>query len=176
MSQIEIRSADAASFAIAAEWAAAEGWNPGLDDLEAFFAADPGGFLLGYAAGEPVACISVVRYGDAFGFLGFYIVRPDWRGRGAGLAIWRAGLERLAGRTVGLDGVVAQQANYRRSGFVLTGRNIRFTGPAGSSAPRGDEDPALTALTPKTLPALATFDRDHFPASERRFSAAGPHR
>jgi GNAT superfamily N-acetyltransferase len=80
----EIRTASAEEFATAVDWAAAEGWNPGLDDLAAFHAADPGGFLMRFDGDEPVSSISVVRYGDDFGFLGFYIVRPDWRGRGIG--------------------------------------------------------------------------------------------
>ena len=37
-------------------------------------------------------------------------------------------MARLEGRVVGLDGVVDQQANYQRSGFVLAHRNIRFGG------------------------------------------------
>lgn len=106
-----------------ARWAGDENWNPGNTDAHAFFAADPGGFLIGRLDGEPVACISVVKYGQAFGFLGFYIVRPELRGKGYGLEIWRAGMARLAGRNIGLDGVVALQGNYRKSGFRLAWNN-----------------------------------------------------
>ena len=120
MTDIVIRPASEAEFSTAVEWAAGEGWNPGLDDLSAFFAADPDGFLMGFVEDEPVSSISVVRYGADFGFLGFYIVRPDYRGSGAGMAIWNAGMRHLDGRTVGLDGVVAQQDNYRKSGFILS--------------------------------------------------------
>ena len=35
----------AADVVRAADWAAAEGWNPGLSDAVAFQAADPTGFL-----------------------------------------------------------------------------------------------------------------------------------
>jgi hypothetical protein len=70
----------------------------------------------------------VVRYGGGFGFLGFYMVTPDMRELGIGLATWNAGMEYLGDRVIGLDGVVAQQYNYRKSGFVLHGRNIRHTG------------------------------------------------
>lgn len=114
--------------ALALEWAAEEGWNPGLDDAAAFLAADPGGFLMGRVGGEPVACVSVVRHSAAFAFLGLYICRAGWRGRGYGWSLWQAGLELAGARTIGLDGVVAQQENYRRSGFGGTGRTVRFAG------------------------------------------------
>ena len=114
--------------AIAVEWAAAEGWNPGLYDVDCFYAADPNGFLMGFLDNKPIASISAVRYDDTFGFLGFYIVRPEFRGRGYGIQIWRAGLNHLRGRNVGLDGVVEQQANYIKSSFQLAHRNIRYEG------------------------------------------------
>lgn len=110
----------------AIEMAAQEGWNPGLGDADAFYAADPEGFLIGTLDDEPVGCISAVAYGETFGFIGLYIVRPDFRGRGYGYRLWEAGMERLAGRNVGLDGVVEQQGNYRRSGFNLAYRNVRY--------------------------------------------------
>ncbi len=39
-------------------------------------------------------------------------------------------MARLGARTVGLDGVVAQQENYKKSGFVLAHRNVRHGGVA----------------------------------------------
>ena len=109
-SDYQISTASRAEVDIAVDWAAAEGWNPGLGDAEAYYRADPSGFLIGRLHGEPVATISAVRYGD-FGFMGFYIVRPAERGRGLGIAIWNAALRHLEGCTVGLDGVVAQQVS-----------------------------------------------------------------
>ena len=61
---------------LAVDWAAAEGWNPGLADAECFYAADPDGFLIGLLGDEPVATISAVKYGKSFGFIGLYIVKP----------------------------------------------------------------------------------------------------
>ncbi|MGB0515293.1 MAG: GNAT family N-acetyltransferase, partial [Wenzhouxiangellaceae bacterium] len=113
------------------DWAAAEGWNPGVNDPNCFHAADPAGFLLGLIDDEPVGSISVVRYGRAFGFLGFYIVKPDYRQQGYGIRLWHAGIEQLADRTLGLDGVVDQQSNYKKSGFVLAHNNLRYAGIAG---------------------------------------------
>ncbi len=111
-------------------WAAAEGWNPGLHDAGCFHAADRDGFLVGLLGTVPVATVSVVRYGATFGFLGLYIVQPAYRGLGYGMRIWTAGLAYLAGRNIGLDGVVAQQDNYRKSGFTFAYRNIRYRGTA----------------------------------------------
>ncbi|MFH1499131.1 MAG: GNAT family N-acetyltransferase [Verrucomicrobiota bacterium] len=132
---LTIRPLAASELGLAIEWAAAEGWNPGQHDALAFHAADPDGFLVGeLPSSEPVGVISAVRTGDDFGFIGFYIVAPGHRGRGHGLRLWNAAMERLAGRTIGLDGVVAQQANYARSGFTLAHRNLRYGGTAPAAA------------------------------------------
>jgi len=113
---------------LAVDWAAEEGWNPGLHDAQCFWAADRQGFFVGIKDGQPIGCISAVRYGTMYGFLGFYIVRPEWRRHGYGLQLWQAAMKQMAGRVVGLDGVLAQQENYRKSGFKLAYRNIRYSG------------------------------------------------
>jgi len=164
---VEIRPASHAEFETAVEWAAAEGWNPGLDDLAAFHASDPQGFLMGFAEGVPVSSISVVRYGETFGFLGFYIVAPDYRGQGIGLRTWRQGLARLEGRSIGLDGVIAQQDNYRKSGFVFAGRTIRF---AGIPALEPSEPPTvIRPVAAADLGAVQAYDRPFFPDSRASF-------
>ncbi len=143
---------------LAVDWAAAEGWNPGLADVPAFLAEDPGAFLVAEVDGRPVACISAVRYGADRGFIGFYIVAPGMRGQGHGLALWQAGMARLKGRLIGLDGVVAQQANYRKSGFVLAWNNARYSGLVRPAPP---PDPLPLAAT---LPfeALVAYDAAGF--------------
>jgi GNAT superfamily N-acetyltransferase len=151
---------------LALDWAAAEGWNPGLHDAPCFYAADPQGFLLGLLHEEPVACISVVKYGAAFGFLGFYIVKPDFRGRGLGFALWQAGMASLAGRNVGLDGVLAQQDNYRKSGFALAWRNIRHEGIGGGEA---SADSRLVPLASLPFEVVRAYDSIFFPADRGAF-------
>src|ERR1700757_5021457 len=124
--------------ALAAEWAAAEGWNPGLGDHDHFAIVDPHGFHMGELHGAPASTISVVNYDESFAFLGFYIVRPDLRGRGHGLKIWNAAIAHAQARVIGLDGVVAQQDNYKKSGFKLAYANIRYGGTvAAIEMPRG---------------------------------------
>ena len=137
------------------EWAAAEGWNPGLRDAETFHAADPGGFLASLAQGEPAAVISLVRFGDALAFLGLYICRPDLRGQGYGWRVWEAAMELAGQRTIGLDGVPEQQANYVRSGFGLAWQNARYSGAGGESMPAG-----LIPLDAVPLASLVALDRE----------------
>ncbi|MDZ7617043.1 MAG: GNAT family N-acetyltransferase [Patescibacteria group bacterium] len=145
---------------IAVDWAAAEGWNPGLNDADCFHAADPSGFLVGLVDSEPVATISAVKYGNSFGFIGFYIVRPDCRGKGYGLQIWNAAMAYLAGRSIGLDGVVSQQDNYAKSGFALAYRNIRYRGTGGGAAA---DDPRIAPLSCFPLANVLAYDRPFFP-------------
>jgi predicted N-acetyltransferase YhbS len=159
---------------LALDWAAAEGWNPGLADAACFLAADPDGFLIADLAGEAVGCVSAVRYGDGFGFLGFYIVRPGFRGQGHGLALWRAAMARLRPGVVGLDGVVAQQANYRRSGFALLHRNIRY-GAAQPMPPEVADAPAIHPAADVRFDAIAAYDRGFFPAPRETFLRAWLH-
>lgn len=164
----DIRVMGRADLDRALDWAAAEGWNPGFDDARAFQAADPLGFFMGWRGSEPVAAISVVAYHPDFAFLGLYLVRPEYRGRGFGLKLWQEALARRPAKLVGLDGVVAQQANYARSGFRLAHRSIRFGGPAPSAAGGAD---GVVLRTARTLPfdRLAAYDRRCFPAPRAAF-------
>ena len=156
---------------LAVDWAAAEGWNPGLYDAPCFHAADPQGFLLAEVSGEPVGCVSAVSYDGHFGFIGLYIVAPAWRGKGIGLQLWNAAMSRLAGHVIGLDGVPAQQDNYRRSGFALAWWNVRFAGLVQHQADR-TLPPTVVPLASVGVAALSRADRRVFPAPRVAFLRA----
>ncbi|MGH8225720.1 MAG: GNAT family N-acetyltransferase [Gammaproteobacteria bacterium] len=149
----------------AVELAAREGWNPGLHDADAFFAADPDGFLVGELDGTPIGCVSAVRYGRDFGFLGFYIVVPAHRGRGYGMPLWQAALKRLGSQNIGLDGVIEQQDNYRKSGFRFAYSNIRYEWRDHSRA--SGSPSALVRI--KSADEIARYDRLCFPVPRRAF-------
>ncbi len=135
------------------DWAEEEGWNPGHADAKAFHAADPGGFFLARNRNTPIAAISLVNHDPGHAFLGLYICRPKWRGRGVGLATWRHAIGHSQTRTIGLDGVEAQENNYRASGFHRTGSSLRHEGrwPACKSA-------NIRAFAPSDLPVLIDLD------------------
>lgn len=135
------------------DWAAAEGWNPGLDDAAAFFLADPQGFFVAEHDGGPVAAVSVVDHGPGFAFLGLYICHPDFRGKGIGLALWKHALAHAGTRGVGLDGVAAQQANYARSGFRRVGSTTRFSGHVAGASGAG-----IRSARVEDLPMLLRLD------------------
>jgi hypothetical protein len=161
---IAVRRLAAGEVHLAIDWARQEGWNPGRFDAACFHAAAPDGFLCSLHEGEPAAVISVVRYGPAFAFLGLYICRPDLRGRGYGMRAWQAGMEHAGERTVGLDGVPAQQGNYAKSGFALAWRNARYRGTGG-----GEPMPGLVDLDAVPFEQVARYDRRVFEADRRRF-------
>ncbi len=173
MTGFEITGASAADMELIRTWADEEGWNPGDSDRFAFAVADPAGFLVGRLDGEPVACISAVRYGSGFGFIGFYITRPAVRGQGYGIQLWHAGMKRLDGRLVGLDGVVEQQDNYRKSGFRSAWNNVRHEGrPQRAGA--GADDGGVEVVDAASLPfgLLAAYDRRFFPEARDAFLSA----
>ena len=152
------------------DWAAAEGWNPGLHDANVFWATDPEGFVAAELDGELVGGGSIVCYDRTFGFMGFFIVRPDWRGRGLGNHLWRERLRRIrlrldASGVVGMDGVFDMQPYYASGGFRFAGRDLRFAG-------RGRERQFPEGLVPVTeipFADLDAYDRAHFPASRTYF-------
>lgn len=108
--------------------AKSEGWNPGLFDSIPFYFTDPSGFFIEKLNDKPIGCISAPIYNEAYGFMGFYIVLPEYRSKGYGLKLWNHAINYLGNRVIGLDGVVAQQNNYKKSGFTFFYNNIRYSG------------------------------------------------
>ncbi len=163
-----IRTATAADVATLIDWAAAEGWNPGTGDADAFFRTDPGGFFVAEVAGRLAAGLSLVRYGETYAFLGLYIAAPEFRGKGIGYTLWQEAIAGAGNRIIGLDGVVAQQDNYRKSGFAYAHANIRYGGtptvPAAASAD-------LVEVQRLHVPMIVDYDRALNPARRETFLA-----
>ncbi|MGY8711039.1 GNAT family N-acetyltransferase [Bradyrhizobium sp. 18BD] len=168
MSDLQIRNLRPEEISLAVDWAAAEGWNPGLRDAACFAIPDAQGFFVGEIDGEPVATVSCVNYDDRFSFLGFYIVRRNLRGAGHGLRIWNAAIAHAGPRVIGLDGVVAQQDNYKKSGFQLAYANIRYAGTVAASSPPA----GVVALDTIPFALVEADDATVFPAARSAFLRA----
>lgn len=165
--KLTIRTMTAQDLELAVAWAAEEGWNPGIHDAACFHAADPNGFFMAYLGDRPVGSISAVVYDDSFGFMGFYIVRPDLRGHGVGMELWKAATRYMGERNVGGDGVVAMLDKYRQSGFSIAHRNIRFQGTGPVIA--GSTNTVDIFRVPFT--ELLRYDAARFPAPRPEFLA-----
>ena len=152
------------------EWAAREGWNPGLDDAEVFWNADPDGFLAAEVGDELVGGGSAVAYDKRYGFMGFFIMRPDCRGRGLGDRLWNERKRRLLARldpgaSIAMDGVFNMQEYYARGGFRLVCRDLRFEGRGmKSSQPEG-----IVETSSFPFERIDLYDRRHFPAPRSGF-------
>lgn len=157
---------------LALDWAAQEGWNPGLQDATAFYAADSSGFLVSELDGEPIGCISAVRYSAQFGFIGLYIVQPQYRGRGYGMQLWETALQGLTNRldqegsSIGLDGVLEREAVYRQAEFKAAYRHIRHVHYPMPFDRVPDE---VISLTNVPLETIALYDAELFPVSRPQF-------
>lgn len=146
------------------DMAKAEGWNPGLDDAVPFYDTDPNGFFIGKIRNKMIGCISAVAYNNHDGFLGFYIIAPQYRGEGYGLQLWNHALSYLGNRSIGLDGVVAQQPNYKKSGFQFHHNNIRYGGKI-----RGKASKDLIPINAIPFQTLLDFDTSVFGIERTRF-------
>ncbi|KAF9975640.1 hypothetical protein BGZ73_000655 [Actinomortierella ambigua] len=110
------------------KYAKSEQWNPTRNGYEydlAVMKADPTAFWLGKIEDPEtktkslVSIISATHYGDKQGWIGLNICDKAYRGRGYGLKGFLDALGKFPpGASVGLDGVMAQLDNYKKSGFV----------------------------------------------------------
>lgn len=162
-----VRRTTRSEMARAIDWAAAEGWNPGLNDAECFYQADPRGFFLGELDGQMIGSSFAVAYDQRYAFFGGYIVKPEFRGQGFGLqmtGVWR---EYLGNRNVGLDGVMTMQSVYARIGFRRAHRNIRYGGIVQGHGATVSMDIVELAQVP--FDDLAAYDLVHFSAPRTAF-------
>jgi Acetyltransferase (GNAT) domain/Acetyltransferase (GNAT) family len=131
---------------------------------------NPGGFLGGYLDNTLIGCISAVAYENTFGFNGFYIVVSEYRGQGYGIQLWQAAMHRLAGLNIGLDGLIARQANYQKSGFKFAYRNIRYEGLVVHDLISDQLE--FTCLQSIPFAQLEAYDCQCFPATRTTFLRA----
>ena len=174
---INIRRMTRDELAMLVEWAAREGWNPGLNDAEVFWATDPEGFVAAEIDGELIGGGSIVAYEKKYGFIGLFIMRPEYRGRGLGNHLWHELIRRLLARldadaAIGLDGVFNMQDYYARGGFRFVCRDLRFEG-RGRDLP---QPKGITEVSTVSFERIDAYDRRHFPAPRSRFLQAWIHR
>ncbi|HEX2448378.1 MAG TPA: GNAT family N-acetyltransferase [Methyloceanibacter sp.] len=148
------------------DWAAREGWNPGLGDAACFYTIDPDGFFMGVLDGRPIARVAMPIYDEHFAFCGLYIVDPAYRGRGYGLQLTKASLDYIGGRNAALDGVEAMAEKYARLGYRRAHRSTRYMFTPQRAVTPGRE---IVPIARVPFAKLAAYDRAHFLAPRERF-------
>ena len=170
MNTLTIRQMQRSELDELVEWAAIEGWNPGLSDADLFWEFDPQAFIAAEIGGQLIGGGSIVSYDDQYGFMGFFIIREDQRGKGLGNRLWNERLRRLQLRLkkqslIGMDGVFDMQSYYSKGGFEFAGRDLRFEG-LGQTTPMPQE---VVLLDEVPFADIDAYDRAHFPAARTRF-------
>ncbi len=113
------------------KWAEEEGWNPGPYDAKAYWETDPDGFYGYFKNDELIGGGSIVSYNAEFGFMGFFIIKPEFRSNGIGKKLWYLRRDTLRKRlnvnaSIGMDGVVDMQPFYNKGGFEIAFRDLRY--------------------------------------------------
>ncbi|WP_341530115.1 GNAT family N-acetyltransferase [Nostoc sp. UHCC 0302] len=165
MDNFTIRAMRRSELDLIIDWAAVEGWNPGIYDAECFYQADQCGFFVGELNNELVASISAVAYSKHFAVIGFYIVKEQFRGQGFGMKMWKAAMAYLGSeRNISLDGEIAQQENYQKSGFQIAYSHIRYQAVGSGIVPDG-----IVELKNVPFDQLIAYGQKLFPAKREQF-------
>ncbi len=160
LEQFELKKLNRQGLKILVDWARKEGWNPGENDFDAFWKTDPNGYYGFYLEDKLIAGGAVISYNQVFGFMGLFIVRPEFRGFGIGKKLWYLRRELLLkrlkkGATIGMDGVVAMQGFYEKGGFKIAYREERFEGIGQETT----VNQAVSKIETEDFEKLANYDR-----------------
>lgn len=174
MSDLIIRPAKASDIPAIVDWARSEEFAPGFGDVDIYRNTDKQGVWVGWLDSTPVGCIAGIKYNNIYGFIGLYIVRPEYRGHGYGHKLWEQALLHLQDvKCIGLEAAPHLITNYAKWGFKSSSKTIRWQLfnpdeeiPARSALDCQD----LTVVTGSKIPLEAIKKYD----SEREFTAR-PH-
>lgn len=152
------------------QWAEEEGWNPGPYDAEVFWATDPEGYYGYYQDDTLIAGGAILSYNREFGFMGLFIVRPEYRNRGIGRELWYQRRDLLLSRlkkdaSIGMDGVVAMQPFYEKGGFEIAFRDVRYK----KTGIKCTTDKRISPIEDSDLVPVLEYDKKCFGFSRPQF-------
>lgn len=170
INNLEFRKLDKDGLRTLVKWAKTEGWNPGPHDADVFWVTDPDGFYGYFLNGEMIGGGSIVSYNYEFGFMGFFIMKPEYRSMGIGRRLWYQRRDTLLARLnidapIGMDGVVAMQPFYEKGGFKTAFRDERY----GKKGVIFETDKNISPVTENDLNELLEYDKKCFGYSRPQF-------
>jgi len=102
---------------IAVDWAAAENWNPGINDADIYYSTDPSGFYMGVYKDRPIGFIFSIGYDTDFTVAGVFIVQKEFRNKRIGVELGLKFLEKLNGKNIAINAVQNKVRLYEFVGF-----------------------------------------------------------
>lgn len=145
---------------LANQWAIHEGWNPGLADARVFNAVDPGSLMTLEVGGVPVGVISSVRLNKKHGFIGFFVLAPEHRGRTRyGWLLVQASLARLENHIIGSETIFELVRTYARYGLMPHYTTTSYHGTAPIHPPVWH--PGVESATDATPEELVAYDTEN---------------
>lgn len=111
---------------IAVKWTAEENWNPGINDADIYYQADPSGFFMGVYKNEPIGFIFSITYSDNFTVAGVFIVKKEYRNKGLGVELGFKFLSFINNKTVSITSVANKVKLYSSIGFKPEFNVIRY--------------------------------------------------
>ena len=152
------------------KWAEEEGWNPGPHDADVYYSTDPEGYYGFYIDDTLIAGGAIVSYNNEFGFMGLFIVKPEFRGQEIGRKLWYQRRDTLLSRlkegaSIGMDGVVAMQPFYEKGGFKIAFRDERYEKIGTESSVHENIFP----LNNEDFAAILKYDKQCFGFSRPQF-------
>jgi ribosomal protein S18 acetylase RimI-like enzyme len=132
------------------------------------FSYEPDGCFVAEMYGRPVGNVFTVNYGR-FGWIGFLIVKSDFRRRGIGTVLMKQAMDYLLShrvRTVRLEAVLQIAGLYRRLGFMDEYESLRFVGDNVKTEFSSSHQ--VDAIEREEIIELSEFDAEYFGANRIR--------
>ena len=169
MKALSIRNAVRGDLDFVHEMLLKEEWNDRREDAARMLGFEPEGCLLAEADNVCAGHIFSITYGSSLAWIGYVIVKAEFRNQGIATLLMKKALEYIRGKrvqTVKLEAVPEIADLYHKLGFIDEYDSLRFAGTSRHYAlPR---DSTVKPLTPSLIAEISRFDATYFGTDRTR--------
>ena len=127
MTKLNIQQAKSSDIKTIIDWARHEEFAPGHGDIDIYRNTDRQGIWIGRVNTSAIGCIAGIKYNQIYGFIGLYIVKPEYRGYGYGHRLWEKAMTYLNDvQCIGLEAAPHLVNRYSEWGFKKASQTIRW--------------------------------------------------